>query len=345
MNQKNDVDNFDLNKDNNDDDFDLDYKDDDFMSAKTKSLNKFPLKKLLSNEFYLDDIYKNFSKSLKFNSHKCFAPKPTIIQSSKNPTPIIFEKQSNFHNLNIQDDIIKKDAFSEKEISLGNESSFSSDFENENIQSNNKKIIYNDINYNNLNNYNNNNYIISKNLLDISDKKSEDKNESLYENKINSIEDDKDNTNLKLYEHKTITSFPIKNNYNDNYAKGNIKAIRNSLFRAKIKSLKKKCREVEYKIKDKMKIKYGLNIYNNESKKIEYNFEFCKVIPINNNKKEENNNVDKKNDEDNEDMSKFRKTISYNNSKMNIENNKKKEDKGITIYDILLINKNNKINH
>jgi len=77
------------------------------------------------------------------------------------------------------------------EISLGNESSFSSDFENENIEINNKKIIYNDINYNNLNNYNSNNYIISKNLLDIPDKKSEDKNESLYENKINFIEDDK----------------------------------------------------------------------------------------------------------------------------------------------------------
>ena len=254
MNQKNDVDNFELNKENNDEDFDLDYND-DFISAKTKSLNKFPLKKLLSNEFYIDDTYKNFSKSLKFNSHKCFAPKPIIIQSSKNPTPIIFEKQSSINNLNIQDDIIKKDAFSEKEISLGNESSFSSDFENENIEINNKKIIYNDINYNNLNNYNSNNYIISKNLLDIPDKKSEDKNESLYENKINFIEDDKDKTNLKLYEHKTITSFPIKNNYNDNYAKGNIKAIRNSLFRAKIKSLKEKFREAEYKINDKMKIK------------------------------------------------------------------------------------------
>ena len=39
----------------------------------------------------------------------------------------------------------------------------------------------------------------------------------LYENKINVIEDEKEkeNNNLKIYEHITITSFPVKNNYNE----------------------------------------------------------------------------------------------------------------------------------
>ena len=162
----------------------------------------------------------------------------------------------------------------------------------------------------------------------------------LYENKINIIEDEKEkeNNNLKIYEHKTITSFPVKNNYNENYTKGNIKAIRNSLFRAKMKCLKDKNKETEYSIKDNLKIKYRLNLINNKSKKIGNNYEFCKVIPINNFKKEENN----KNEDENEDMSNFRKTISYNTSKLNLENKKKKEGKGITIYDVLLSNKKNK---
>ena len=344
MNQKNDVENNDLEINTDDNDIQIEYNN-DFELEKTKSLNKFPLKIITNNEFYLDDIYKNFSKSLNFNFHKCFAPKPKIKQSSKNPTPIIYEKQMDIYNLNTQAEIYNEDAYSEKELSLDNESLYSSDNENQIGQNNNNinNYLNNDVLYNNKI-INNNNYIISKNLLESnSEKKSEDKNMDLYENKINTTEDEKEkeNNNLKLYEHKTITSFPVKNNYNENYTKGNIKAIRNSLFRAKMKCLKDKNKETEYSIKDKLKIKYRLNIINNKSKKNGNNYEFCKVIPINNFKKEENN----KNEDENEDMSNFRKTISYKTSKLNLENKKKKEGKGITIYDVLLSNKNKKENN
>ena len=73
-----------------------------------------------------------------------------------------------------------------------------------------------------------------------------------YENTIN-IEDEKEKNNLKLYEHKTISAFPVKNN--DIYIKGNLKAIRNSLYRAKRKCLKEMNQEVEYFIKNKEKKK------------------------------------------------------------------------------------------
>ena len=338
MNQKTEVESIDFNKKKSEDP-DIEYND-DFTSEKTKSLNKFPLKILINNDFYLDDIYKNFSKSLKFNSHKCYAPKPIIMQSSKNPTPIIFEKQSDINNLNIQKKIIIEDALTEKELSFDNESSYSSDFENGNknslncdINKNNNNI---DLNYNNqIIDFNNSNYIISKNLLDISDKKGEDKNEGLYENKINIIEE---NNNLYSYEHKTITSFPI-NSYNIYYTKGNIKSIRNSLYRVKMKCLREKYREVEYSIKERMKIKYCLDIRNNKSKKLGHNnIDFCKIIPINNDIKEENIGNNKKG-EGIEDMSNLRKTISYNTTKLNLENNKKNEEKEIKIYDILKKNK------
>ena len=128
MKQKNDVENIRQDLENNNDNIQIEYNDDDdFELEKTKSLNKFPLK-VINNEFYLDDIYKNFSKSLNFNFNKCFAPKPKIKQSSRNPTPIIYEKQTDISNLKTQDHIITEDAYSEKEISLDNES-FSSDFE------------------------------------------------------------------------------------------------------------------------------------------------------------------------------------------------------------------------
>ena len=75
----------------------------------------------------------------------------------------------------------------------------------------------------------------------------------------------------------------------------------------------------------------------NKSKKNAHNFEFYNVIPININKKEEIKNS--KNDEEIGDMSNFRKTISFNTSKLT---KKKSEEKGITIYDVLLTNKKNK---
>ena len=135
---------------------------------KTKSLNKFPMKEITYSEFYIDGKYKNFSKSLNFNSHKCFAPKAKIKQSSKNPTPIIFEKQNNFFDLNLKNQQPKsiEDAYtySEKELSLDNESSFSSDIESEykeiNYINNNIDINSNLIYNNQIINYNNNNYLI-----------------------------------------------------------------------------------------------------------------------------------------------------------------------------------------
>ena len=335
MNQKNDVEKIYQNQEENEEDNYFDYND-DFISDKTKSLNKFPLKLITNEDFYLDDFYKNFSKSLKFNSHKCFAPKPKIKQSSKNPTPLIFEKQNDIKNLNTDIRILNEDAYSEKELSL-NESSFSSDFENE---INNKKSDNNDL-MNNLSINNNNNYIISKSLLEnnYSDKKSEDKDLGLFENKINVVEDEKEIKDLKKYGHKTITVFSIKNNNNDIYQKGNIKSIRNSLFRAKLKILKDKNKEVEYFIKNKMKIKYRLNLINNNSKKNNHNFDFYKIIPININNDEEKSNQKGNNIDD---MSNFRQTIKYNNSKLNSMNKEENKEKGVTIYDVLLTNKKNK---
>ena len=190
--------NADDNNDANDkDDSQIEFND-DFDSEKTKSLNKFPMKILTNEDFYLDETSKHFSKSLNFNFHKCFAPKFKIRQSSRNPTPIVFEKQSNISNLNTQDHFITEDAISEKEQSLDNDSSYSSDFENDdktfdflNINSNNQIKKSKCINSNQVINSNSstNNYIISKNLWDNSSKSSEDKKDSI--NQINIIEDNK----------------------------------------------------------------------------------------------------------------------------------------------------------
>ena len=333
MNHKNVHDNNDINEK---DDFQIEYND-DFDSEKTKSLNKFPMKTLSNEDFYLDDTSKKFSKSLNFNFHKCFAPKFKIRQSSRNPTPIIFEKQSNISNLNTQDHFITEDAISEKEQSLDNDSSYSSDFENDdqafdflNINSNKqiKKTKY--INSNQVINSNNySNYIISKNLLDNS---IEDKKDNV--NQINIMKDIKnENISIKKYEHKTINEFPIKNNVNDNCAKGNMKSLRNSLFRAKIKCLKEKNKEVEYSIKERVKMNFGLDIINSKN---DNELEKYKVIKINNVNECNDNNGDV------EDMRSFRQTISYNTSKLTSENKKIIEDKGITIYEVLITNKINK---
>ena len=333
MKQKNDVENIEQELEDNNENIEIEYND-DFTSEKTRSLNKFPSKKLTNTEFYLDDVNKNYSKSLNFNFNRCFAPKPKIKQSSRNPTPIIFEKLSDISNLKTQDHIIVEDAYSEKEVSLDNDSCYS-DSDNQNNEINNLNDNKNTVNNNKTINISNNNFIISKNLLENDfNKKNEDKNNNIYENTIN-IEDEKEKNNLKLYEHKTISAFPVKNN--DIYIKGNLKAIRNSLYRAKRKCLKEMNQEVEYFIKDKEKKKVGLDLINNKSKKNAHNADYCKVIPINTNKKEEIEN--NKNDDEIEDMSNFRKTISFNTSKLT---KKKNEGKGITIYDVLLTNKKNK---
>ena len=58
-----------------------------------------------------------------------FFPKAQNKQSNKNPTPIIYEKQMDIYNLNTQAEIYNEDAYSEKELSLDNGSSSSSDNE------------------------------------------------------------------------------------------------------------------------------------------------------------------------------------------------------------------------
>lgn len=332
---------------NENDDFQIEFNY-DFELEKTKSLNRFPLKEITYSEFYLDDKYKNFSKSLNFNFHKCFAPKIKIKQSSKNPTPIIFEKQNDFYDLNLNLNKQKRKiiednyTYSEKELSLDNESSFSSDIEKEykdiNYIKNNTIDINSDLIYNNqIINFNNNNYLLSKNLLDDnSDKKDVNRNLLLSKNKIiinnkdNKIEDEKQkqSDNSKFYGHKTITDFSLKNNFIDNQTKNNIKSIRSSLHRAKLKSMKRKNKEVEYTMKDEMKMKYGLNIvsYHNKKNKFDYNYN---IIPINDNN-------------DSQKIPNLRKTISFNASKLNFENKNNNSNKGITIYDVLLINKKNK---
>ena len=52
--------------------------------------------------------------------------------------------------------------------------------------------------------------------------------------------------------------------------------------------------------------------------------------------------IEDKKDEEEENMSNLRKTISYNYSKLNFEKNKNIENKGITIYDVLRTNTKNK---
>ena len=314
MNKKNDFQDIDLE---NNDEIEIEYNE-DFTSEKTKSLTKFPTKITQNNEFKLDNAHQNFSKSLNFNFRQCFAPKSKSKKSSKNPTPIIFRKNNNkINNLNTQDQIITEDFLSEKGSSLNNESSFSSSEE------------YNNINFN-INNENyNEDEIINKNVL-------EKKNLNMInenKNTINEIKEDSHNNmnkNIKAYEHKTISFFNNKDSSNQDL-KESMKTIRNTLFKDKIKALKLRNKETEFKVKDKNKMKYRLDLQN--IKKNDYDNDY-KIIKIND---IEENNSDKDN---NEDMSKFRTTICYCNSKLNKVNNKKNQNKGVTIYDVLLNNKN-----
>jgi hypothetical protein len=297
MSKKNEFENLNLEND-----VEIEYNEEEEISPdKTKSLTKFPSKIEKNNEFRLDSSYKNFSKSLGFNFKQCFAPKSKIRYSNKKITPLIFKKNENICNLDTQDRIITDDAISEKE-SFNNESSFSSDDSEVDYENNNTNI--NTINDESNNNDNN---IINNNT------------QKLEEN-----DNDKKN-NIKAYEHKTIGIFNTKNNYN---TKENMKSMRNSLYKIRLKCIKEKNKEVEYLIKEKDKNKYRLDIIKN-TRKYEIDNEY-KIIPI--------NNIQDNSDEDNEDMSNFRTTISYSNSKLNQKN----EDKGVTIYDVLKNNKKDK---
>jgi hypothetical protein len=304
MSKKNEFKNLNLEND-----VEIEYNEEEEISPdKTKSLTKFPSKLEKNNEFCLDSSYKNFSKSLGFNFKQCFAPKSKIRYSNKKLTPLIFKKNENICNLDTQDRIITDDAISEKE-SFNNDSSFSSDSE----------IDYENNNTNfNTNNNEPNNKIINDNN---NTQKLEEK-EFISKNKVND-----NNNNIKAYEHKTIGIFNTRNNYN---SKENMKSMRNSLYKIRLKCIKEKNREMEYLIKEKDKNKYRLDIIKN-TRRYEIDNEY-KIIPI--------NNIQDNSDEENEDMSNFRTTISYSNSKLN----QKSEDKGVTIYDVLKSNKQNKSN-
>ena len=78
---------------------------------------------------------------------------------------------------------------------------------------------------------------------------------------------------------------------------------------------------------------FGLDIINSKN---DNELEKYKVIKINNVNECNDNNGDV------EDMRSFRQTISYNTSKLTSENKKIIEDKGITIYEVLITNKKNK---
>ena len=302
MSKKNEFEN--LNIEN---DVEIEYNEEEEISPdKTKSLTKFPSKIENNKEFCLDNSYKNFSKSLGFNFKQCFAPKSKIRYSNKKITPLIFKKNENICNLDTQDRIITDDAISEKD-SFNNESSFSSDSEAD-YENNNTNI-------NTINDESNNNIITDSNNIN-------NNNTQKLEEKVN----DK-NDNIKAYEHKTIGIFNTRNNYN---SKENMKSMRNSLYKIRLKCIKEKNREVEYLIKEKDKNKYRLDIIKN-TRRYEIDNEY-KIIPI--------NNIQDNSDEENEDMSNFRTTISYSNSKLN----QKSEDKGVTIYDVLKSNKQNKSN-
>ena len=300
----------DINLENNDE-IEIEYNE-EFSSEKTKSLTKFPTKITNNNEFQIDNSQKNFSKSLNFNFRKCFAPKIKTKKSNKNPTPIIFRKNNNISNFNTQEQIISEDYLSEKGSSLNNESSISLDDENNNEQNNTNK----------------------KNDINLENQRLNDDN-----NQKNNFREIKDNIsnkskNNRNYEHKTISFFNDKKASDNNLE--NMKIFRNKLFKIKKNALKYINKENEFIIKEKNKEKYRLDLIKN--KKIELNNQY-KVIKINDieesNSDEDNNN----------DISKFRKTISFINSKYK-NGNTIKENNGYRIYDALLnsqkINKDKK---
>ena len=292
-NESNDL--FDLNN------IEIEYNE-DFDSNKTKSLTKFPNKE---NDFILDNSSKNFSKSLNFDSHKCFAPKIKYKQYLKKPSPIFFKKIGYTNLMKTQGEIISEENLSEKEASLLDDSS-SSDYilnnlDNENNINNNEEIVVNE----------NNNSQVKKPIDDLINIYKEDKKPNKeYKSDMN------------LYQHKTIGIFPFQNN-KDNQNKNSLKFFRNNLHKIKLKYSKIKFKDQEYTLKDKDKKKYEFNIIINNKKSSIYNE--STIIPINN---DDNSDVD----DDNNDMSKFRGTITYNQSKLKKE---KEAPKCTNIFEVL----------
>ena len=294
-------------KDSNDyfdfDNVEIEYNE-DFDSSKTKSLTKFPNK---NKELNLDDTSKNFSKSLNFNHRQCYAPKIKYKKYDKKPSPIFFKKIPNKYIMKTQCEAISEDLLSEKESSLVNDSS-SSDYVIDNLK---------DPDNNNDNDEN----------KEIDDKKNNQVKKSI-DDMIDTYKQEKEfKSDIVLYEHKTIGTFPYQGN-KDKQNKNTIKFFRNNLHKIKIKFAYLKNKEQEFTLKNKMKKKYRLDLIIN-NKKSNINNEYL-VIPINNN--DENN--DSGDDSDSEDMSNLRGTISYNQSKLKKEKENNTQ-KIVNIYDVL----------
>jgi hypothetical protein len=269
----------------------------DIDTTKTKSLTKFPNKIV---EFNLDNASQNFSKSLNFNSHKCYAPKIKHKQYLKKPSPIFFKKINYNNNLKIPNEPVIEEILSEKEPSLMDEDS-SSDF------------IIDDFDENNNNNNGNKN----------ENEPRENQNKKPIDDLINIYKEDKKpkeekNNDFKLYEHKTIGTFAFHNNV-EIQDKNQIKLYRNNLCRIKMKYAKIINREQEFSLNDELKNKYGLNlIFNNKKTNVDNEY---KIIPINN---DENSDSEEENDI----STNLRETISYNQSKLKKKkNNEKKNEK------------------
>jgi hypothetical protein len=277
----------------------------DTESNKTKSLKKFPKKRV---EFNLDNPSKNISKSLNFNSHKCYAPKIKYKQYLKKPSPIFFKKIKYNCNINTQSDVISEEILSEKEPSLLDDSS-SSDFIIDNLEENN-----------NINNIENK---VENEPKENPIKKPIDDLINIYK-EDNKIKEEKDDD--KIYKHKTIGTFAFKNNI-DAQNKSEMKFYRNNLSRIKMKYGKIKNKDQEFSLRNNFKNKYGLNlIINNKKANVDNEY---KVIPINN---DDNSDLEEKNDV----FKNFRGTISYNQSKMKKEKDEEKEKpKIVNIFEVL----------
>ena len=230
---------------------------------------------------------------------------PKIRSKKSSKNPTpIFKK--NKSNINNQEHIITEDFLSDKGSSLNNDSFEASDLENNNEESNiQNNIIYENKDFNVINNEKNNNEIQKKDNIII-------------------------NKNLKCYEHKTISFLQGKVSSNKNSK--DIKRARMNLLKIKNEALDKMYKETEYKIKENNKNRYNLDLIQN-SEKYKHDNEY-KVIKIN----------DIEDEDEEEDMSKFRTTISFNKSKIKkankeVSKNNEIENKGYTIYDVLRNNK------
>ena len=276
---------------------------DDFDTNKTKSLIKFPNK---NNEFILDNSSKNFSKSLKFNSRQCYAPKIKFKKCLKKPSPIFFKKIANKHTMKTQCDVISEELLSEKESSLLSDSS-SSDYILDNKEEN--KEDDNDISGENKNE--------NEIKMDM-EKKHIDDLIGIYK------QDKEFQSDMKIYEHRSIGVFPYQSCKNISN-KNCLKIYRNNLHRIKMKLTQPKNKEQEFILKNAIKKKYRLDLVTN-NKKANLNNEYT-IIPINSNEKSNS-------DEDSDDMKKLRNTISYNQSKLKKEKEKDSQ-KIVNIYEVL----------